>query len=163
MNRTNLQAKKATREHVMQLAVIRDLTAENDRLKAQYQKVMDLKDELEQEYMSARGKSDQFSSIEETYKNKIQQKDNEIYELKSSCHIIEEKITELRVQEEKAHRDNVENQSKNLDLLKRCESEQTKIKQLQVLHINTHKIQLHIKPLSKQLTLIDFDLGSCRK
>ena len=109
-----------------------ELKAENNQLKARVQKISDLKDELEQQYISANEHKNQSVAIEDRLKQKIEEKDRTIFDLNGDCQRNEEKMRELRDKEELSHKENIEHQSKNLDLMKRCESEQSKIKELKV-------------------------------
>ena len=124
--------KKQTRENINNLKIMNELKAENNQLKARVQKILDLKDELEQQYISANEHKNQSVAIEDRLKQKIEEKDRTIFDLNGDCQRNEEKMRELRDKEELSHKENIEHQSKNLDLMKRCESEQSKIKELKV-------------------------------
>jgi hypothetical protein len=62
----------------------------------------------------------------------VEKKDSEITNLKIEIQINEERMTELKMQEEHAHKESIENQSKNLDMSKRVESLDDCIKKHQV-------------------------------
>lgn len=131
INRSNLQEKRIQREHRTQAAQIKDLQVENEKIKAQLQKIRDLKDELEEDYVKAKEQSNVQEQKIERLQRDLQNAKQQIEELKSICQLNEENMKELKEQEDKYHRENVEQQSNNLNLLKRCESADLKHKELQ--------------------------------
>ena len=157
VNRSNLHDKRIQREHRTQAAQIKELQeqgystvsnldipkaaldrfwnplkVENEKIKMQLQKIRDLKDELEEDYVKAKEQCNVQEQKIQRLQSELQNAAQQIEELKTLCQLNEEKMKELKEQEDKYHRENVEQQSNNLNLLKRCESADLKHKELQV-------------------------------